>query len=51
MTYRHDLFILTPYFSKLSMQPESSNGFASVGTVLPSEEATLLPGGLFHSLP
>jgi len=31
------LFTLTPYFSKLSMQPESSNGFASVGTVLPKK--------------
>jgi hypothetical protein len=29
------------------MQPESSDGFASVGTVLPKEEAALLPGGLF----
>jgi hypothetical protein len=47
MTYSRDLFALTRYFSKLSMQPESSNGFASVGTVLPSEEAALLPGGLF----
>ena len=31
------------------MQPESSDGFASVGTVLPGEEAALLPGGLFLS--
>ena len=31
------------------MRSESSNGFASVGTVLPSEEAALLPGGLFLS--
>jgi len=29
------------------MQPESSDGFASVGTVLPKEEVALLPGGLF----
>ena len=29
------------------MQPESSDGFASVGTILPKEEAALLPGGLF----
>ena len=29
------------------MQPESSDGFASVGTVLPDEEVALLPGGLF----
>jgi len=26
---------------------ESSDGFASVGTILPKEEAALLPGGLF----
>jgi hypothetical protein len=38
---------LTPYFAKLSISPESSDGFASVGTILPKEEATLLPGGLF----
>jgi hypothetical protein len=31
------------------MQPESSDGFASVGTILPKEEAALLPGGLFAS--
>jgi hypothetical protein len=31
------------------MQPESSDGFASVGTILPKEEAALLPGGLFVS--
>jgi len=29
------------------MSPESSDGFASVGTILPKEEAALLPGGLF----
>jgi hypothetical protein len=29
------------------MQPESSDGFASVGTILPKEKAALLPGGLF----
>jgi hypothetical protein len=29
------------------MQPESSDGFASVGTVLPKEEVALLPGDLF----
>jgi hypothetical protein len=33
--------------AKLSISPESSDGFASVGTILPKEEATLLPGGLF----
>jgi hypothetical protein len=38
---------LTGYFAKLSISPESSDGFASVGTILPKEEATLLPGGLF----
>jgi hypothetical protein len=38
---------LTPVFGKLSISPESSDGFASVGTILPKEEATLLPGGLF----
>jgi hypothetical protein len=38
---------LTRYFAKLSISPESSDGFASVGTILPKEEATLLPGGLF----
>jgi hypothetical protein len=32
------------------MQPESSDGFASVGTILPKEKAALLPGGLFASL-
>jgi len=29
------------------MQPESSDGFASVGTILPKEKAALLPGGFF----
>jgi len=38
---------LTPVWAKLSISPESSDGFASVGTILPKEEATLLPGGLF----
>jgi hypothetical protein len=41
---------LTPDFGKLSISPESSDGFASVGTILPKEEATLLPGGLFTFL-
>jgi hypothetical protein len=41
---------LTRYFAKLSISPESSDGFASVGTILPKEEATLLPGGLFAFL-
>ena len=40
---------LTPVWAKLSMQPESSDGFASVGTILPKEETALLPGGLFAS--
>jgi hypothetical protein len=30
------------------MQPESSDGFASVGTILPKEGAALLPGGSFR---
>ena len=47
MTYALNLFTLTQHLAKLSMQPESSDGFASVGTVLPKEEAALLPGGLF----
>jgi hypothetical protein len=29
------------------MTPESSDGLASVGTILPKEKATLLPGGFF----
>jgi hypothetical protein len=41
---------LTPDFAKLSISPESSDGFASVGTILPKEEAALLPGGLFAFL-
>ncbi len=28
------------------MHPESSDGFASVGAILPKEKAALLPGGL-----
>jgi hypothetical protein len=38
---------LTRHFDDHSISPESSDGFASVGTILPKEEATLLPGGLF----
>jgi hypothetical protein len=38
---------LTRHIAKLSISPESSDGFASVGTILPKEEATSLPGGLF----
>ena len=41
------VFALTLHFGPHSMQPESSDGFASVGTILPKEEAALLPGGLF----
>jgi hypothetical protein len=33
------------------MQPESSDGFASVGTILPEEGAALLPGGSFRFAP
>jgi hypothetical protein len=40
---------LTQVLAKLSMQPESSDGFASVGTILPKEKAAQLPGGLFVS--
>jgi hypothetical protein len=47
MTYGGRVLALTPDFAKLSISPESSDGFASVGTILPKEEATLLPGGLF----
>jgi hypothetical protein len=46
-TYKIRVLALTPYFAKLSISPESSDGFASVGTILPKEEATLLPGGFF----
>jgi hypothetical protein len=38
---------LTRHFANHSISPESSDGFASVGTILPKEEAALLPGGLF----
>ena|ERR1017187_2861711 len=31
-----------------TMQPESFDGFASVGTILPEERAALLPGGSFR---
>jgi hypothetical protein len=47
MSYSFEVLALTRYFAKLSISPESSDGFASVGTILPKEEATLLPGGLF----
>jgi hypothetical protein len=38
---------LTPSGGNHKISPESSDGFASVGTILPREEAALLPGGLF----
>jgi hypothetical protein len=47
-------FALTPSGADHKISPESSDGFASVGTILPREEAALLPGGLFvflRSLP
>jgi hypothetical protein len=50
-TYRRGVLALTRHFAKLSISPESSDGFASVGTILPKEEATLLPGGFFAFLP
>jgi hypothetical protein len=31
-----------------TMQPESSDGFASVGTILPKVKAALLPGGFYR---
>jgi hypothetical protein len=42
-------FALTPLSPDHSISPESSDGFASVGTILPKEKAALLPGGLFVS--
>ena len=50
MTYERRVLALTRHFAKLSISPESSDGFASVGTILPKEEATSLPGGLFAFL-
>jgi hypothetical protein len=47
MTYESRVLALTRHIAKLSISPESSDGFASVGTILPKEEATSLPGGLF----
>jgi hypothetical protein len=40
-------FALTPPPVNHSISPESSDGFASVGTILPEGKAALLPGGLF----
>ena len=42
---------MTLPFPAHSMQPESSDGFASVGTILPEERAALLPGGSFRFAP
>jgi hypothetical protein len=42
-------FPLTLLPPEPNMQPESSNGFASVGTILPEGRAALLPGGSFRS--
>src|SRR5208282_3068626 len=41
-------FSLTLSFPEPTMQPESSDGFASVGTILPEERAAPLPGGSFR---
>ena len=49
-TYSRRDLALTRHIAKLSISPESSDGFASVGTILPKEEATSLPGGLFAFL-
>ena len=42
-----DLFLTHPP-APPTMQPESSDGLASVGTILPEEGAALLPGGSFR---
>ena len=47
VVYSSSDFALTPPRSDHTISPESSDGFASVGTILPKEKATLLPGGLF----
>ena len=47
MSCNGTVLALTPVLAKLSMHPESSDGFASVGAILPREEAALLPGGFF----
>ena len=38
---------MTPSGPDHKISPESSDGFASVGTILPRGKAALLPGGLF----
>src|ERR1035441_10494771 len=48
-TYFVEHFSLTLSPPAPTMQPESSDGFASVGTILPEERAALLPGGSFRS--
>jgi hypothetical protein len=40
---------LTPLPPDHTISPESSDGFASVGTILPKEKAAMLPGGLLVS--
>jgi len=47
MTYFDFEIGLTPLNAANKISPESSDGFASVGTILPKEKAALLPGGLF----
>ena len=49
MAYPDLDFALTPSGADHKISPESSDGFASVGTILPRERAALLPGGLFVS--
>jgi hypothetical protein len=44
MTYDGRVLALTRHFAKLSISPESSDGFASVGTILPKEEGTPFSG-------
>ena len=43
-------FALTPPLGTHTISPESSDGFASVGTILPEGKAALLPGSLFRFL-
>jgi len=45
---KQPVLALTGYFAKLTISPESSDGFASIGTILPSEKTALLPGGLLR---
>jgi hypothetical protein len=48
MIYFYEVLPLTLPSPDPTMQPESSDGFASVGTILPEERAALLPGGSFR---